>query len=107
VAFFLCAYLAIVGTASADLLYDLFTYDEPVPPVSGDCAAMGPAVAWHGEFSGKRKDGFTDKYLPYAARGCFESVGACRYWQHQAVTYLDGGPLYYTLCRPGAPPWLF
>lgn len=97
------ALFAAGGVAAADPFYGWLQYDEPVRPVGGDCAAMGSAAPWRGEFSGKRLDGFTDNYLPYATRGCFPSLGACRLWQHQAITYLDGGPIYYTTCRPRGP----
>jgi hypothetical protein len=103
----LIAIVATCGVASANPSFGWLHYDEPQPPVAGDCGAIGPAAAWHGEFSGKRLDGFTDQYHPYATRGCFTNLAECRIWQNQAVTYLDGGPIYYTTCRPGAPPWLF
>ena len=83
----------------------LFDYQEPAPPVAGDCAqisaAIGPEATWYGEFSGKRYDSSTDKYYPYATRGCFKSEYACRVWQQVALTYIGEGPLYYMTCRQG------
>jgi hypothetical protein len=99
--------LLIPVAASADPYYDdFFHYEEPRLPVGGDCeaiaAAIGPGATWHGEFSGKHYDNFTDQYSPFAAFGCFESQYACQVWQHQALTYIGRGPLYYTTCRPGS-----
>jgi hypothetical protein len=94
---------ALVGGAAADPFYGLFRYDDPVP-LAGDCgriaAAIGPENTWYGQYSGKYVDGFTDRVLPYAARGCFESEYACRVWQNEAMTYSNGGPTYHTSCRP-------
>lgn len=92
--------------AYADPYDDFFDYEEPRLPVGGDCeaiaAAIGPEATWYGEFSGKHYDNFTDQYSPFAAFGCFESHFACQIWQHQALTYIGQGPLYYMTCRPGA-----
>ena len=95
----------VATPAAADPLYGFFDYRKPRPPVAGDCAqiaaAVGPEATWYGEFAGRRWDNFTDKYYPFSARGCFESEFACRVWQNQALTYADGGPMYYTRCRRG------
>jgi hypothetical protein len=104
----LLAILAIVASpAAADPFYGLFDFEVPQRPVAGDCAAIaaaiGPESTWYGVFSGKYIDDFRDVYGPFAARGCFDSEFACRVWQNEAITYLNGGPLYHTSCRPGAP----
>ena len=94
----LIAVFAFAGPAAAqNPLSDFFRYKPSPPPVAGSCPA-----AWRGEFSGKRFDNFTDKYHPFAARGCFDSEIACRIWQQRAITYLARGPIYYTSCRPAA-----
>jgi hypothetical protein len=89
----------------SDPFYEFFHYEEAPLPVGGDCgaiaAAIGAEATWYGEFSGKRWDIYFDKLYPFAARGCFESELACRIWQHQALTYIGGGPMYYTSCRLG------
>jgi hypothetical protein len=99
--------LLLAGSAAADPFYGLFRYDDPRPPVAGDCATIAAAVGaentWYGQFSGKYYDNFSDNYHPIAARGCFESEFACRRWQNEAITYLSRGPVYHTSCRPGAP----
>ena len=83
----------------------LFHYDRDQQPVSGDCEALaaqlGPEGVWHGFYSGKRYDDFSDNYSPYAARGCFATEAACRVWQNQAMTYSERGPTYLTSCRLG------
>ena len=92
------ALLALAAPAAAqNPLVDLFRYEPVPPPVDGACPA-----AWRGVFSGQRFDDFTDKYLPFSARGCFDSEIACRIWQHRAITYLSRGPIYHTSCRPAA-----
>ncbi len=93
----LIAVLGLAGSAAAqNPLVDLFRYEPTPPPVAGSCPA-----AWYGQFSGRRFDNFTDAYLPFAARGCFDSELACRVWQQRAITYLARGPIYYTSCRRG------
>src|SRR5688500_14559914 len=92
----LIAVLGVAGPAAAqNPLADLFRYEPTPPPVAASCPA-----AWYGQFSGRRFDNFTDAYLPFAARGCFDSELACRIWQQRAITYLARGPIYYTSCRP-------
>jgi len=93
----------ISAVAFADPYDDFFDYEAPQLPVGGDCeaiaAAIGPDATWYGEFSGKYYDRFTNQYSPFAAFGCFETENACRRWQHQALTYIGQGPLYYMTCR--------
>jgi hypothetical protein len=98
IALVLLVVAAIASPAAADPLYDFFHYEEPRPPVSGDCGAAGEGI-WYGEFAGKRYDNFRDQYEPFSARGCFESELACRIWTNQAVTYLGRGPMIYATCR--------
>ena len=98
------ALFLIAAPAAADpitgLIESFFHYREPPPPVGGDCAAItgavGPDRAWYGEFSGRRL-GHYERYQSYAAKGCFPSEAACRFWQQQAITYADG-PINYTSC---------
>ena len=96
--------VALAGAASAA---GIFGYDRERQPISGDCQALaaelGPGRVWHGVYSGKRYDDFSENYFPYAVRGCFPSEFACRIWQNQAMTYAERGPTYYTRCRLGAP----
>lgn len=95
------------GSATADPFYGFFDYQKPLPPVAGDCAAIAAAIGveatWYGEFSARRLDNqVSDKYEPFSAQGCFESEWDCRIWHQQAITYIDGGPIYYATCRRGA-----
>jgi hypothetical protein len=109
IAAFAVSLVLIVGAAAADSYHDpfygFFDYEEAPLPVGGDCEAIasviGSGATWYGEFSGKRWDIYFDRLSPFAAQGCFESELACRLWQHQALTYIGGGPMYYTSCRPG------
>lgn len=99
------ALLAIGNVAAADPIGNFFDYHVPRAPASGDCAAIaaaiGPEATWYGEFSGTRVDDFSDYYYPYAARGCFKSEAACRFWQGRSLTYLGRGYLLATSCRQG------
>jgi hypothetical protein len=101
------AILTMVGIANADPLYGLFDYQKAEPPVSGDCAAVaakvGPEATWYGEFAGNRVDDINYRSPhAFAARGCFPSEYACRVWQNVAISYLRGGPVFYTRCQRGA-----
>jgi hypothetical protein len=91
--------------ASADPLHDFFYYQSPQPPVAGSCpaiaASVGAANTWYGEFAGTRYDEFTERGVPFSARGCFDSEYACRAWQHTALTYIGQGRMVYTTCREG------
>lgn len=97
--------LALTQVSAADPFYGFFHYDEPKPPVAGDCGAIaaqiGPDATWHGEFSGRRHNGYSPGYFPFFASGCFESEFECRVWQNDATTYLGQGPIVYTTCRRG------
>lgn len=99
------ALLVPIPALAGNPVEDFFRYEGPPVPRSRDCgqlnAAIGPAAVWHGEFSGKRYDSFTERYQPYATQGCFESEIACRIWQGQATSVTEGGPIYYTSCRRG------
>jgi hypothetical protein len=99
------ALLATGGVAKAGPLYDFFYYDEPQPPVGGDCsavaAAVGPENTWYGEFSGTRVALFNDRPTPFAAQGCFDSGYACRAWQNDALSYIGRGNIIYTRCTQG------
>jgi hypothetical protein len=101
------AALLLASPAAADpisgLFYNFFNYQEPPPPVAGDCgviaAALGPDQTWYGEFSGRRY-GTHERSLAYTTRGCFESEIDCRIWQQQALNYAYGR-LTYMSCRQG------
>jgi len=97
------ALLVLAGTGSG--VAGFFDYQKPQLPPSNDCAAVaaavGPESTWHGEFSGRRYDSFSDRYFPFAARSCFASLSACREWQVQLSVYIEQGPITYTLCRRG------
>jgi hypothetical protein len=96
--------LATTAAGSAGPFYGLFDYDEPKPPVAGDCdaiaAKIGRDATWYGEFGGNRVDSYSDNRGPFSARGCFPSEGACRVWVQQAITYLYEGKMLYQRCRP-------
>lgn len=104
----LAATIALPLPALADNpITEFFRYDGPPTPHARDCgelaASRGSNAIWFGEFSGKRFDDFSDKYQPYAARGCFESGEACQIWQGQEISVANGGPIYYATCRRGRP----
>lgn len=106
-AVFVVTLLAAVGSSAgpAAALFDY--YQEPQPPVAGDCAtvaaSVGAGATWYGEFAGNRYDEFLERQYPFSVRGCFESEYACKVWQHEALTYTGRGGLVYMRCRPGAP----
>jgi len=102
----LSAALLSMNVVTADrAMAFFFDYEEPLPPVSGDCgaiaAAIGPEATWHGEFIGKRVDEPSDAKVPYSARGCFKSKTACWIFLNQALTYAGRGELLAMYCRQG------
>ena len=60
----------------------LFDYDEPQPPVGGDCdaiaAAIGPEATWYGEFAGNHVDDFTDCEVGLFRARLLQVEYACR-----------------------------
>lgn len=94
-----------LSQAQAQPFENFFDYEEPRPPVGGDCgeisAAIGREATWYGQFAGNRFDIFNDRYYPYSAQGCFDSEIACRIWQNRAITYLVDGAIVATSCRRG------
>ncbi len=84
-----------------------FDYQEPQPPVAGDCqslaARIGPDATWYGEYAGRYYDYQRDIIYPYSGRGCFANEFECRRWQNLSMTYTGRGGTVYTFCRRGAP----
>jgi hypothetical protein len=98
------AFLTMNAACAAGPIESFFHYDEPKPPVAGDCDAIAEAIGrdatWYGEFGGNRIDSFSHSRGPFSARGCFPSEYACQVWQQQALNYLYEGTMLYARCRP-------
>ncbi len=98
------AFLAMNAASAAGPIESFFHYQEPKPPVAGDCdaiaAAIGRHATWYGEFGGNRIDSFSQSRGPFSARGCFPSQYACEAWRQAAISYLYEGTLLYARCRP-------
>lgn len=78
-------------------------------PPAGNCRALvdrhGIGAVWHGEFAGKRRNTFSDRFHSYFGSGCFLSERACRIWQGRSVTALHGGRSIATRCHRPVPNW--
>jgi hypothetical protein len=88
--------LTLPGAAEANWLGEFLRGHPPQEPVAESCDAGG---AWYGRFGGTRIDPFVDSPRAVSYQGCFSSEWACRRWQNEAITYLEGGPIHATSCR--------
>lgn len=97
-----CVAIAPLATADAHW-FGLGTLPEE--PQSYSCEALaaqiGAGSVWFGRYAGTYNNTLTDRHNPYSRQGCFPSEFECRVWQHQNISYTNGGKTIATSCRPG------
>ena len=53
-------------------------------------ARYGGKGLWYGEYSGRARDETSDRFYPFAGRGCFTNERDCRRWTQQMASQANG-----------------